>query len=445
MKHATSGVFVAGLMFAVALAGCPGDECEGPACATTTSNNGGICEDINACMATQTCPSPDTVKLDLESIASISTESSANPEIVALIPGEPNRAVLVSSSANKLSEVIYNRTSVSLGRSVRIETGSDTSSTTSIAVSPNGAFAAITVAEIDCGIGHVVFVDLQSSAAFGTVLGTVEVGYNPDSGAFSNDGKWFVSADEDDREDRPCKPADRFGGSATVIDLSGGPTKAVVAQKVPVDHALDSEPEGIAISPDGTVVVTIQETSELAFFHLADVPAAKLVLMPLPLGAEPDGIDISDDGGWAAVNLEAIDGIAIVDMAKKTLLDHYALVGSGDVPASFNRNTSGTAKVHAPEQIKFIHSSGAQFIVATLQESHSAIGYRISGDGKLAFDSITAVGINWKAEENGMVKSVIGPEGVVINEALGLGLTANEREGSVTLFATRAGRLQNCP
>jgi hypothetical protein len=401
--------------------------------------------DPNACVAMASCPDPATVRLRIEQVASVSTDAMANPEIVKMIPGETNRAVVISAVSNQLGELIYDATSISFMRNVRLMTGTDTSVTTSVEIAPDASFAAVTVAEADCALGRVLFVDISATAAFGTVLGSVAVGYEPDSSAFSADGRYLVTADEDDRADRPCKPVDRFGGSITVVDLSMGPAMATVAQTIAVNHAMDSEPEGLAISASGTVAVAIQETGEVGIFQLADVPAATLMLVTLPTGSEPDGIAFSSDGRFLAVGYERTDTLAILDATTRAILTEHVIAGTGEVPDEYPRDDRRTTKVHEPEQLTFVRSRGALFVVESMQESAGVVAFAIGTGGTVTFDSIAHAGVDYASVAMARMGSAIGPEGITWSAISGMLIGANEREGSVTLYRTEAVMPVTCP
>src|SRR5262245_3882152 len=113
------------------------DSCEGAACDAQNNGTGGqgagVCTpwvDPNACMADDSCPEGAT--LAVRSVESISTRVDANPEIVGFIPGSDDRAVVISSVANQVSELLFTETSLTFGREEVIDTGSDTSNMTSI-------------------------------------------------------------------------------------------------------------------------------------------------------------------------------------------------------------------------------------------------------------------------------------------------------------------------
>src|SRR5512145_3499557 len=154
MEHRilSRGLFVIVAAIAMAAGGvlaCSSDECSGPACHAATggmgqggdSNQGtagvaGAVEecrpwrDPNRCVAEDTCP--DDVSLDIEALMSLPTASDATPEIVDLVRGSANRMVVISSSANAITEVIYSETTLEVGRQSTLDTESDTSNMASI-------------------------------------------------------------------------------------------------------------------------------------------------------------------------------------------------------------------------------------------------------------------------------------------------------------------------
>jgi hypothetical protein len=411
------------------------EDCTGAACDTGGDDTGQECTDYvdaNACVEAGTCP--EDVDAGITTVTSLATRPDANPEIVDFVPGTADRAVVISSLANQLSELIYTDSTLEFGREKVIVTGSDTSNMTSVKVAPSGEYAAITVAEEDCVPGRVVFVDVSDD--FGAVLGELTVGYGPDSGAFAKDGSAYVVVNEDDREDHPCKPADRKGGSVTIIDLSAGPSAPEALQTIMVDHDLAAEPEGVAISKDGVVLITMQETSEVGFFSLGDVPDATIERVALSAGAEPDGVTFSEDGELAVVGLERGDALAVLDVASRTVLNEYVIRGSGDVPDSYNRDDREATLVHEPEGVVVFHQQGQLFAGVALQESSAVLLYKLGADGSLTFDSVAQAGINVAAESGGREKGTIGTEGLAVNESAGILIAANEREGSITLFKT---------
>ncbi len=451
--------------------GC-NDICEGPACEVNTSF----------------CPADDP-RLRLEYRWVVPTDEDANPEILRFVPGDGNdaRALVTTTLANEIREIRYDEDRVEFtGRHV-IDTGNFTSELTSMSVHPTGRFAAITVSDngfgecetdADCGdvncvggycqclpdappgcaCGRVLFVDIDPDPArFGTVLASVSVGYAPDSGRFSPAGDYFVTADEDDKDDRACRPSKRDGGSVSILQIGNPPAGLCATDPVAIGElgldvcridqivvsVEDGEPEDVAIGPDGQVVVAIQELDQLGFFRLDAIPD-ELEILELDSGAGPDGMEISASGAWVAVGLEHDDSLAIVDMATHELIAVHSV--RPNVPLDFNRDLRKDIRHHEPEQVALVQSGGEEFVVMTLQESHAIIAYRIDIDEQqvVVFDSIQPVGIGFRAELGGTVKSKIRPEGLAARTDPATGrslfLVASEGEGSVTLLRSACPR-----
>lgn len=398
---------------------------------------------LDGCEADDSCPDPSAVALGLRAVGSAMRPETATLESVSFIHGSDDRAVAMTAE-QVLAEVLYGPDGVRFGRLREVPVDLVTQYTTAVKVHPSGEYAAVSVADADCAPGEVVLVGVGEDD-FGDVLQRVEVGYGPDSVAFSPDGHWLVSADEDERSNRPCKPADRWGGSVTIVDVSGGPGSASVAQTLPVDHAPDSEPETVAVGTAGTVVVALQETDELLVLSLGDVPDAEGTIIPLLPDGAPDGVDVSDELGFAVAGLEHTDDFVVVDLATRTIVDRVDLVLSGDVPADYNRDTGDSTEVHEPEQVALFTYRGATFATFPLQESHVLMGYRIAEDGTLSFDSTAPTGVGWMDELGGHAMSRIRPEGVAARPEAGLFLVANEREGSLTLIETADATYGECP
>ena len=157
----------------------------------------------------------------IETVMSLSAGEDANAEIVRMVPGSETQAVFVSSAINRLTVIDYTSSNFSFGSTYDLYPGSATAEMTSLDVSPQIGgenYVAVCVAETDCAKGKIMFVKLSD----GTIVSEVEVGYNPDGTAFTKNGTHLIVACEDDREDRPCKPEDRWGGSDSIIDLTNG-------------------------------------------------------------------------------------------------------------------------------------------------------------------------------------------------------------------------------
>jgi hypothetical protein len=144
------------------------------------------------------------------------------------------------------------------------------------------------------------------------------------------------------------------------------------------------------------------------------------------------------------VGFEAGDSLALVSVPGGELVTEHRIAGSGDVPDEYNRDESDIVRMHEPEGLAVFRQRGETFIGVALQESHAVVVYQLTTAGDLAFDSIAPAGIAWRDEQYGRTESAIGTEGLAVHEASGMLLSANEREGSVTLYRTAATQSVAC-
>jgi len=287
----------------------------------------------------------------------------------------------------------------------------------------------------------------------GSIVKEVEVGYNPDGAAFTKNGSHLVVACEDDREDRPCKPEDRNGGSVSIIDLSGGVANASLVQDFAVDWDTDSEPEHCETSADGTVVVSVQETSQIMIFNVADAPlaAGEYTVVDLPddgfaaadtsvdvNAAEPDGLFISPDGTMALISNERNGTFQLMALPSGSLYGNPYIV-ENDLPDGWQRDARKSKKRTEPEECSLVEKSGKLYAVFALQESHAVIVYDVSDPANPVFDSMAPAGIDYE-NDNAMEKSAIGSEGLGMHQTNGIAFSANEREGSITMFTASWAR-----
>jgi len=387
---------------------------------------------------------------DIKNVMSLTAGEDANAEIVRVVPGTDDQAVFVSSAIGRLTVINYTSTSFAFGKTYDLDPGSATAEMTSIDVSVaigGENYVAVCVAETDCAKGKIMFVKLSD----GTVVKEVEVGYNPDGAAFTKNGSHLVVACEDDREDRPCKPADRHGGSVAIISLSGGVANATLVQDFAVDWAEDSEPEHAETSADGTVVVSVQETSQIMIFNVADAPLSegKYTVVDLPddggtsddgagVECEPDGLFISPDGTKALISSERNGTFQLMALPSGTLYGSPYLV-ENDLPSGWQRDDRSYKKRTEPEECSLVEKSGKLYAVFALQESHAVIVYDVTDPAKPVFDSMAPAGIDY-ANDTGMEKSTIGSEGLGMHQTNGVAFSANEREGSISMFTATWAR-----
>ena len=387
---------------------------------------------------------------DIRAVMSLTAGEDANAEIVRTVPGSEDQAVFVSSAIGRLTVINYTTSSFSFGSTFDLDPGSATAEMTSIDVSiPIGGenYVAVCVANTDCAKGKIMFVKLSD----GSIVKEVEVGYNPDGTSFTKDGSYLVVACEDDREDRPCKPADRHGGSVSIIDLTGGVANASLVQDFAVDWAEDSEPEHCETSADGTVIVSVQETSQIMIFNVSDAPLtqADITVVDLPddggtsddgagVEPEPDGLFISPDGTMALISSERNGTLQMMSLPDGTLYGSPHII-ENDLPDGWQVDDRSYKKRTEPEECSLVEKSGKLYAVLAMQESHAVVVYDVTDPANPVFDSMAAAGIDWE-NDVGMEKSTIGSEGLGMHQTNGVAFSANEREGSITMFTASWAR-----
>ena len=86
-----------------------------------------------------------------------------------------------------------------------------------------------------------------------------------------------------------------------------------------------------------------------------------------------------------------------------------------------------------------MEKSGKLYAVFAMQESHAVVVYDVTDPANPVFDSMAAAGINHE-NDNGMVKSSIGSEGLGMHQTNGVCFSANEREGSISMFTAAWAR-----
>jgi len=383
----------------------------------------------------------------IQAMMSLDAGEDGNAEIVRVVPDSDNEAVFVSSAINRLTVIEYTQDAFVFARDYDLNPGSATAEMTSIDVSKkiNGEnYVAVCVAEADCGLGSVLLVKLSD----GTIVKRVEFtkSYNPDGMAFTKDGNYLVVACEDDLEDRPCKPADRMGGRVAIIDLRNGPANATILQEYPIDWDAESEPEHCETDADGNVVMSVQETSQVVIFNVADVPMpeddSKLTIIDMPEAggeaAEPDGLFISPDGKYALISNERSGSFQMMELPSGNVLGDPTIVEL-DLPSNYNIDEKKSKKRTEPEECALVERDDHLYAIFALQESNGVIVYDVTDPANPVFDSIAAAGINFPTE-NTHEKSLIGSEGLGAHQTNGVIFSANEREGSITMFTSAWGR-----
>ncbi len=103
-------------------------------------------------------------------------------------------------------------------------------------------------------------------------------------------------------------PADKSADGIGVFDIASGKITRVITGV--------SDPEKLAVSKDGKLYITSEDTGMLV---IVDIASGKTLAM-LPVGEEPEGINLSPDGRYAFVTSESDNEVSIIDTASESVV-----------------------------------------------------------------------------------------------------------------------------
>jgi YVTN family beta-propeller protein len=161
-------------------------------------------------------------------------------------------------------------------------------------------------------------------------LATIPVGKRPRGVRASKDGKTLYIAlsgspiggpgVDEDKLPPPDKTADGIG----VFDVASGKLVRTIRGV--------SDPEQLDVTADGKLVIASEDTATALIVD----PNGDRVLASIPVGAEPEGVNITPDGKFAFVTSESGSTVTMIDLAA---LKPVATLKVGERP----RNTRFTA------------------------------------------------------------------------------------------------------
>src|SRR5262249_15050421 len=135
------------------------------------------------------------------------------------------------------------------------------------------------------------------------VLGTTTVGVNPKGIAIK--ATLAVVAVDD--------PSPSNSDSIAVIDISGLPTVPGVAETTAVSLLGDTDPEGIAITPDGVYALIVQNASQdVAYVQLPGAPT--LLVGTTSVGAGAFAAAVTPDQTRALVTNSGNGTLSVIDI-----------------------------------------------------------------------------------------------------------------------------------
>lgn len=223
----------------------------------------------------------------------------------------------------------------------------------SIAFDNNNDVLAVAVAADETGVaGSIAFFDV--SGAQPVFIKNVEVGFLPDSVAFTHDGSKAIVANEGE-------PADDYSvdpiGSISIIELTDG---------IPADVHIELTFEGLdqaALEAQGAIFANPDGRTINGNTYTASV--AKDI--------EPEFVSISEDDTLAFVSIQENNALAIVDLATNTLAGVVGLgfkdwgpllMDASDRDGGVNlRNYPGLYGMYQVDTLDSYSWNGANFIV----------------------------------------------------------------------------------
>lgn len=325
---------------------------------------------------------------------------------------------------------------------------------TSVAITPNGRFALVCVhGDTD----KLVVLDLADASNPARV--ELPLGGQPDCITISSDGRYAAIAIENERDEdvddgeMPQSPA----GFLTIVDLVGAPTQWTtrdvaltgLAERFPADP----EPEFIAINEQNIAAVTLQENNHIVLVHLATGAivnhfSAGTTTHPADLQRngvisftdvlanarlEPDAIAWTPQGNLVTANegdynLDLADGefvggrnFTIFSPNGALLFDCGAELEMAAAAVGRYPDNRSNSKGTEPEGIEVARFLNHTFLFVGMERAASVAVYQMTGnEAKPKLIQVLPTGAR--------------PEGLCAIPQRGLFVTANEDDGTISIF-----------
>jgi len=264
------------------------------------------------------------------------------------------------------------------------------------------------------------------------VVGTVKVGKRPRGMAISGNtlyialSGWPIAgpATDEDKLPAPDKSADGIG----VFDTAQ-------MKIVKVLHGV-SNPEQLAISPDGSMVYSPDEDAAVVHFIGTDGSDHGAV----KVAPEPEGVAISPDGKQLYVTSEGGGTVTIIDTASQKVVKSFS---AGDRPRSVTFSPDGKRAYVSSElggQLIAIDTATQSMTAKTpiTGDAPKPMGLAVATDGKAVFVSTGRGGTLVRVNQDGSQKAVaVGarPWGIALSPDGKLVYTANGQSNDLTIVA----------
>ncbi|MCK6572606.1 hypothetical protein L6V77_16085 [Myxococcota bacterium] len=420
-----------------------------PACSEDDDTTGGTATGADAGTGGEAPPAGPWRGIVTDNLA---LGASDNAEVVKTLPAG-DFAVLAASKARKVALLAVGADGLTARRErVLFPEDPGEGELTHIDFMPDGKVAAVTRTmpivdaagtQTDCQ-GALVFVTIEDTDDFATIVVEVPVGPMPDAVDISPDGRWAVVANERDAVSLYGKCAvETLAPSISVLDLSAFPT-VTEAARIELDGAAGQEPEQVIFSADSEhVAVVLQDSQQVALFAVGELlakaapTAADLNIVTLPnnsLDAEPwpDGAAAFTDAGGRslyAIAGEYNDTITLLD-ADGTVVKVIE-VDASLIPAEIPRGAAD-APPFRPDSLTTFVTGGKAHVAASLKNAGAVGVWDVSDPAAPVFLQAIKVGENETAGPT--EESVIGTEGISASKDGAVIVTANEGESSASLI-----------
>jgi hypothetical protein len=326
---------------------------------------------------------------------------------------------------------------------------------TSVAVTPNGRWV---LAVIHGDTDHVAIYDTRDLSAAPVIKG---LGGQPDSIAISPDGRYAAIAIENERDEElnegamPQLPP----GFLTILDLEGQPrhwrVRNVSMSRLAERFPRDPEPEFVDINEQNQCAVTLQENNHIV---IVDLPSGDIV-RHFSAGSVTHPADLQDDGVIAFADLltdsrrepDAIHwtpeghlftanegdydldadfvggrGFTMFSTRGDVLFDSGADLEMELTAAGLYDDTRSDSKGSEPEGIEIAEFGQRTFLFVGMERANpgAVAVYRLDGNRERpSFIQILETGNR--------------PEGLLAIPQRNLFVTANEGDGTISIFAAR--------
>jgi 5'-nucleotidase len=318
---------------------------------------------------------------------------------------------------------------------------------TSVTVTPGGRWALATVIDsdaaqtpVDGDTSHVAVIRMTDR----TVVRTIPVGGEPDSIAMSSTGRWAAVAVEN--EVSPTVP-----GFVAIIDILPANNPAAWAVRnvaltgLAAINAADPEPESVKIASNNVAAVTLQENNHIVkvnvvtgavvqhfsagtVTHKADLLNDREILLDQQITNSPripDGIAWIDGGGLVTANegegdLTGGRGFTVYSAGGQVAFDPGAAFELEAVRHGHYPDARSSRKGTEPEGIDAAKWGARNFLFVASERGN--------------FLQVWRMGPNRQAEFRQLLPTGAAPEGVLAIPARDLVVTANEGDGTLSIF-----------